>query len=191
MRKISAFFLLLGIASGFHGCGYSLNHRVKEVFLTPGGIFVPVFDNATKEVGAERIFTNALIRELASRGEIQLTSRSNAALELKGKLRSIEITNTILTPLGRGGLQSYQRLPSELGVRVTVELNLVKKGTEESVWRETFAGFRRVKAPTDRTFDYEAPSSVGILTQSAWEDQYPEIARMIMRDVYDAMVGVF
>ena len=46
-------------------------------------------------------------------------------------------------------------------------------------------------APVNRTYNYEAPSSIGLLTQSLIDSSYSDIARDIMRDVYDEMVEVF
>src|SRR5258708_4863845 len=50
-------------------CGYTLNHRLKEVFREDRSLFVPVFDNLTDETGVELVFTNALLREIKSRGQ--------------------------------------------------------------------------------------------------------------------------
>lgn len=172
------------------GCGYSLSHRLVPVFEDPRGIFVPTFDNETPETGVERIFTNALIREILSRRQIKMGSRSGGSLELKGKILAIDIAPTALTDLGFQGLQPYRRLPSELGVRVTLVLTLKDPATSKVLWERNFTGFRRVTAPIDRTFDYQAPSVLGHYTQSLWESQYPEIARLIMRDVYDEMVDL-
>lgn len=172
------------------GCGYTLNHRLIAVFQDPRGIFVPTFDNDTPETGVERIFTDALIREILSRRQIKMTSRQEGALELRGKLVAIDVTTMAQSDLGFQGLQSYRRLPSELGVRVRIGLSLRDPGTSKVLWEKEFSGFRRVNAPLDRTFDYQAPSTLGHYTQSLWESQYPEIARLIMRDVYDEMVDL-
>lgn len=172
-------------------CGYTLSHRLKSEFRNPRGIFIPVFDNRTDEVGAETVFTNALIREITSRRQILLSSRAKGALELHGVITNIRVEPTTLTDAGFKGLQGYQRLPSELGVRVDLELTLSDPKNGKVHWRRNFSGYRRVNAPTDRTYDYQSPSSVGLATQSVYESEYPEIARQIVRDVYDEMVEVF
>lgn len=169
-------------------CGYRLKVPVNEMFVQPRGIFVPVFDNFSDEVGAERVFTNALIREIQSRREIVLSDRQSGGAELKGVLLSIDIGPTTATEFGFKGLQPYRRVPTEIGVRVLLDLALRETGTDRLLWTRRFNGFRRVNAPVNRTFNYEAPSSVGLLTQSLAESLYAEIARDIMRDVYDDMV---
>src|SRR4051812_32042502 len=79
------------------GCGYSLNNRLKEGFENPRGIYVPVFVNSTSEVGAERVFTDAFIREMQSRG-VRITDRQPGAYEIKGSVNSINYSPTNLTP---------------------------------------------------------------------------------------------
>ncbi|MCB0404520.1 MAG: hypothetical protein KDD51_07015 [Bdellovibrionales bacterium] len=168
-----------------------MSHRLRAEFRDPRGIFVPVFDNRTDEVGAEIVFTNALIREITSRRQIPLSTREKGALELYGVITDIRVEPTTLTDAGFKGLQGYQRIPSELGVRVNLALVLRDPKTGKVYWSHDFTGYRRVVAPTDRTYDYQSPSSVGLATQSIYESQYPEIARQIVRDVYDEMVEVF
>lgn len=173
----------------FTHCGYTLQHRLKESFQAPNGIFVPVFDNLTNETGAERVFTNALIRELTSRHEVVLGTRENGAIELRGVLERIDASPTAYTEPGFKGLAPFKRLPSEIGVSVSLTLTLMVTGRVE--WVKSFQGYRRVNAPLKRTFDFEAPSSVGPITQSLVFSTYFEIARDIMRDVYDEMVENF
>lgn len=173
------------------GCGYTLSHRLKDVFRDTRGVFVPVFDNTTEETGAERVFTNALIREIASRGEIKIASREEGALELRGTVASISYGATVLSDLGFKGLQSYRRLPLELGLTVNISLRLTDPANGRVLWSSSFSGFRRVEAPLGRTYDFEAPSSVGLQTQSLAESRYADVARDIMRDVYDEMVELF
>jgi len=170
-----------------NGCGYTLSHRLKDTFTDKKGIFVPVFANQTQEVGAERVFTNALIRELQSRGEITMTSRDQGGLELFGTITAIEILPTAWTDRGLKGIPDFRRLPSELSIEVRIELALNDPAKGE-VWRANFSGRRKVETPLDRTYNYQAPSSLGLLTQSLAESRYADIARDIVRDVYDEMV---
>lgn len=171
----------------FTACGYTLQHRLKETFQVSKGIFVPVFDNLTEETGAERIFTNALIRELISHDEIVMADRSEGAWELKGTLVQLDALPTVQTEPGFRGLQPYRRLPSEIGVAARISLSL-KDPQGKVIWTRDFAGFRRLDAPLNRTYDYESPSSLGPMIQSLGEYLQPEIARTMMQDVYDEMV---
>ncbi len=173
------------------GCGYSLRQRLKDGFANPEGIFVPVFTNTTDEIGAERVFTDALIRELQSRGQVRITHRHPGAYELLGTVASITYYSSALTPTPFGGLQNYRRLPTEIVVNVGINVQLTDPEKKAVLWSGSFSGFRRVEAVTSRTQDFHAPSSVGPMTQSLIESQYAGIARDIMRDVYDAMMELF
>jgi len=188
MKKIFIFFIFPFLILGNTNCGYTLKHRLKDVFKDSRGIFVPVFGNETDETGVETIFTDALIRELQSRHEVVIRSKRDAGLELRGTLTHINHAPTAFTDTGYRGLQGYKRLPSEFGVDVGIVLILRRVGSGSYIWRKSFTSFRRVDGTLGRTFDYQAPSSVGLLNQSIVESIYTDIARDIMRDVYDEMV---
>lgn len=191
VKKLSIFGLAFLFSCSLTGC-YTLSHRLTGAFQSKEGIFVPVFTNKTDEIGAEVIFTNALIRELTSRREVVLSSRDAGGLELMGEITSVSTASMAYTDLGFQGLQqSYRRLPSELGVTVVINLKVVDPKSNQVVWKKEFSGFRRVDAPVNRTYDYQAPSSVGRYTLSVVESLYSDIARDIMRDVYDEMVELF
>ncbi|MBI1860708.1 MAG: hypothetical protein HYR96_07315 [Deltaproteobacteria bacterium] len=187
--RFRALSLLLALA--LSGCGYTLNHRLKDSFYDKRGIFVPLFVNRSDELGAERAFTNAIIHELQSRREVTITSREAAGLELAGEITSIGYGPTALTSYGYGGLQGFRRIPNEYGVKVTIMLRLKDPKSGAELWSNTFSGFRRANVDTTRTFDYQAPSGIGASTQSIINSLYDDIARDIMRDVYDDMVELF
>ncbi len=154
-------------------------------------VYVPVFDNDSNETGAEVVFTNALIRELQSRGEIVVTHRQKGALELHGVITGISYSPTAFTAFGFQGLEADRRLPSEIGVGVSLSLTLTDPQNGKSLWHNSFSGFRRVSMPDNRTYDFQAPSSLGLQTQSLIDSEYSDIAGDIMRDVYDDMVELF
>jgi len=169
-----------------------LSHRLRGEFQSNRGIYVPVFDNLTEETGAERIFTSALIKELESHGNVVMDHKGNDGLELRGVVTGISYSPSVLSDFGYKGLQIYRRIPVELGLNVAVSLSLVDTRHDNKVlWSGGFAGFRRVEAPVNRTYDFEAPSSLGLFTLSLIEARYQDVARDIMRDVYDAMVEFF
>ncbi len=178
------------------GCGYTLSHRLKGPFQDLAGdegkgVFIPVFTNLTEETGVESVFTDALIREIASRRQIRVRSREEGALEIRGAVTQIDYTAVAFSETGARGLQSYRRLPTEFSLTITLRLDLYEPKGGKWVWGNTFSGFRRVAAPPLRTYDHEAPSSVGPHTLSTLELQYTAVARDIMRDVYDDMVELF
>jgi len=173
------------------GCGYSLNHRLKSVF-TEGPIYVKIFDNRTDEAGAERVFTDAIIRELRARKSLTVVDSPEAAtLELQGYVAGIEYAPAAFTANAFGGLQPYRRMVSDLSVRATIGFRLVNRKTQNVVWEKAFSSFRRIASPLNRTYDFEAPSSNSLLIQTLVESQYSKIAQDIIRDVYDEMIEFF
>lgn len=180
-------FLHALIIFAVSGC-YTLQHRLKDTFVKPGGIFVPVFDNLTDEIGAERVFTDSLIRELLVHQELIAATRENTSYELLGTLLNVDTTNTASTEAGFKGLQGYRRMPTEQGIRVRLLLKLKDVANNKIVWEKTYEGFRRVNTLISRTNDYQMPSSVGPINQSIAESTYATVARDIMRDVYDDML---
>ena len=173
------------------GCGYTLSHRLKGPLTSPRGIFVRVFDNETDEVGAEAPFTNALIRELQSRRQVKLKGPAEGALELRGVLQAVGQSVTSATDPGYDGLASFRRLPTEIGITTRIALTLVDPDTSEVMWSQSFNVFHRMAAPIDRTKERLAPSATGLTTQSMLEARFTDIARDIMREVYDEMVELF
>lgn len=192
-RKSSPILWLVSLAALFTlgGCGYTLSHRLKDSMTSSRGVFVRVFDNITEEIGAEIIFTNALIHELQSRGEIVLTEDNTQSVQLRGRVENIFYTATASHGAGYAGLQPWLALPSELGVSVDVTITLHDPKGQFPGYSKGFNGFQRVTVPTNRTYDVEAPSTFGPIAQSSIESVYPEIARIIMRDVYDDLVEIF
>lgn len=188
LGKFACLALLLSVWLFTPACGYRLKVPANPLFVRSNGIFVPVFTNESDEVGAERVFTDALIREIQQRSDIVLADRETGSAELRGKIQAIDYSSTSSSALGFKGLQSYRRVPTEMGVRVTLVLSLFETGTDRKLWEKSFFGFRRVNAPLNRTSNYQAPSHVGPYTQSLIESLYYDIARDIMRDVYDEMM---
>ncbi len=177
------FFILI-----LEGCGYTLQHRLQDKFTDSRGIRVPVFLNTTPEVGAETVFTNALIRELKSHGNVIFGTEKGGALLLQGRISNINLTMTTESEPGLQGLAPYKRIPTEYAVTIQVSLTLIDPVNGKLLWSKGVAGSRPVDGPLDRTFNYQAPSAVGAITQGRAEAKYSEIAREMMREVYDEMV---
>ena len=77
MRKV-AIVSLLGILSGFAGCGY---HTLRAATHLPPDVrtlSVPVFATRTEAYHTEVLMTNAVIREFAARTRMRITPNSGA-----------------------------------------------------------------------------------------------------------------
>lgn len=185
IRFLAGLFLV-----GFSGCGYHFSQALKPEFqpAKEQGIFIPVFSNKTDEVGVEPIFTNALVRELQSRGEIVITDSKHAAIELAGVINKITYDGKAFTLPGYKGLIASRAIPYQVEVVVNISFVLFDSKTRKVLWSGNYTGSRPVITPVNRTYDFQAPSSIGPYTQSVVQSEYPVIARIIMRDVYDNMI---
>lgn len=188
-RKILGYIFFVVL---LNGCGYTLSHRLKDTFTNSKGIFVPVFNNGTDELGVEMVFTNALIRELSLHGEVLLNSKDSSGLELRGNVDKITYTPAAMfSPAISNGLQSYSFIPDQISVTIGISFNLIDHTTQKSLWTKSVTSSRNVSAFLDRTRDIEGVSSFGMITQSLIESRYNDIARELMREVYDDMVELF
>lgn len=182
---------LLCIFLGMTGCGYTLSHRVKTVFDNPKGLFVPIFSNDSEEMGAEMVFTNALLRELTLHQTFHLVSSKEASpLELKGTVEKLSYQPTALyAPSSAANkLQIYSNVPDQINLTATVRVDLFDRESKKIIWTQTVNGSRIVSAYLERTGDKEAASGFGTYTQSLIDARYSDIARDMMRDLYDSMV---
>ncbi|MFM8315666.1 MAG: hypothetical protein ACKOA8_15400, partial [Deltaproteobacteria bacterium] len=173
--KVCLYILLLVSA----GCGYTVSHRVKKEFDHPQGIFVSVFSNDTEELGAEMVFTNALLREMKLHQTFHLVDdKERAGLQLEGVVESITYQPTALYAPNPAvnKLQPYVTLPDQMNLVVRVKLNLKDKNTKQVLWTQTTSGSRIVSASLTRTGDKEAASGFGLFTQSLLEGRYEDIA---------------
>ncbi len=81
---ISALILVGG------GCGY----HIQGYASLPGGVkavHVALFENLSRESGAENIFTNAFINELLMKTDVRMAKESNATGLITGVIRSISV----------------------------------------------------------------------------------------------------
>jgi hypothetical protein len=173
------------------GCGYTLNHRLKDQFTNHKGFFIPVFDNTTNEAGAEIVFTNALIYEMKSHGEEVLSEKQSGGILVHGVVESVSYKTEALGAPGFQGLHQHVRIPDQISVTVQVRLRMTDMQTQKEIWSNGYTRNRWTAAPSNRTYDVDAPSSLGLFTQSLIEATYVDVARDMMRDVYDSMVDFF
>ncbi len=193
--KNSTKALLLAFVLFFSGCGYTFNHRLSDKFNHPKGIYIPIFYNASDEVGAEMAFTNALIRKLLSHGEHVVYNESESGLILKGTIQQIvsrrENDQAIPAINAEKTTYSYNHIPDKIAVNASIRLSLVETETKKEIWSQEYPGFERVSAPLSRLADKDSPSSFGLITQSKIESSYSDLARRFASAAYDGMVEIY
>lgn len=135
--EISLFSLFLSSSSLFlNGCGYSLVGTGASA-LPPSvkTVWVATFVNDTTMVGVEQRLTDAVLRELSTRGRLRpVADRAQADADLSGRLTSLSVSPVRFDDQG---------LALEYQVTVAASLTLVDRATEKPLFAEPSFVFRQ------------------------------------------------
>lgn len=138
-----AFALVLTVSVA--GCAYRLGEPNRSL---PGGytqIQIPVFKNATQEVGIEVGFTNALIQEFERSRSARVVAPEYAEAQIDGEILSVQYLP--------GGIQGGDRFPrgsvlaSQYSILLVVKVTLRRKSDNAQLWTGQFNGERTYVAP--------------------------------------------
>lgn len=116
--------LVVALALGFGGCGYSLRPNLPAGIRT---VHVPVLENRTQEPGIEDFLTQALTQAVVSRGIRIGASAKEADASLEGAI--VEYALTSLS-FDRGANVTQYRL------QIALALRLRDLRTNEVVWKQ-------------------------------------------------------
>ena len=143
-RRASAFlpfkeiflFSLFSTSVFLNGCGYSLvGTGVSALPPNVKTVWVPTFINDTTVVGVEQNLTDAVLRELSSRGRLKPSKdRTQADSDLNGRLTSLSVTPVRFDTNG---------IAVEYQVTVTAVLTLVDRKTDKPIFAEPSFVFRQ------------------------------------------------
>lgn len=146
MRTILLFALIFSTLS----CAYRLGLSERAL---PGGytqVAIPVFKNASQDVGIEMFFTNALIRRFSRSQVASVTNKEISPLTLEGNIVKI-ITEP--GPAVTKGPRQFRELPEQVVLTtnyrliVVAEIILRRKSDDKVVWQGTFNNERTYEAP--------------------------------------------
>lgn len=107
--------LMLLAAAGAAGCGYSTGLRLPEEVHTVG---VEVFGNDSKERDLEVEFQRLMVDAVDRMVHARIVPPEQADLILRGRIVSYE---------RRNGIRSPENVLLETGVRITIEVQLVRR----------------------------------------------------------------
>ncbi|MCM2282902.1 MAG: LPS assembly lipoprotein LptE [Bdellovibrionaceae bacterium] len=132
----------------FAGCAYTGGYGDRGI---PGGyslLAVPVFRNATIEVGSETYFTNALIRELERSKVVKITPKSEAQATLEGNVESVSyVAGSKYEAAATNSLPTQTVLTTSYTVKVRTRLTLRRNSDQAVLWSNVFEGERVYNAP--------------------------------------------
>ncbi len=132
------------------GCAYSVGTGDRRLPQGYKLIAVPVFKNATQEVGIEVPFTNAMIRELERSQIAHVVPKSDAQVVLEGNIESVRYDVANQVSCGATGVCAVPRLTIlNTEYRITVQTRLILKRLSDgqSLWSEEFSTQKSYLAP--------------------------------------------
>ncbi|MBI3019395.1 MAG: LptE family protein [Deltaproteobacteria bacterium] len=161
------------------GCGYHFS-TVKDYL--PGGvksIFIPTFQNHTKEAGIENTFTSALRNEFIKSKAIQVVDPDQAEGEIIGKVTqlSLEATSHQEKNLEERGTKILAR---EYSATVTVEVSLLRKKDRKILWSRTLSDSRRYSSAEDL-----------LANETKQREAFDKISVYLMEQAHDQMFEDF
>lgn len=127
MAKRTVIILVAALALALFGCGYSFVGAVKKMPEGISTVAIKSFTNATSEIGVERIFTEALIKEFSDRKSPPLVSVEEADGLIEGRITGLSVEEVF---------HSAVRVTSEARLTVTLSVTLKRKADGRVIWRD-------------------------------------------------------
>lgn len=184
-------------------CAYNFGHGHRSL---PGGhktVFVKMFTNQSKEVGAEAAFTQALSRELQRSGFVSVTSIDRAEVVLEGAILRISSSGGgqnppsepiffeenngnnptgTLTPIEATYFQVYN-------LNAVISLKAVRSRDEQVIWQTTLNGARSYRGAL--LTKQGVRSSNVLYNQSRRKQTIKLIAKEVMQEAFDRLTENF
>lgn len=191
--KLLSLALLISLSS----CAYHFGHGNRSL---PGGhktVYVEIFENKSKEVGAEASFTQALNKELVRSGFSVVTSPNMAELVLKGSI--LRVTN-----YDGGQIQNFYaedhanktapvKLPAtyftSYAMSVMTNLKAVRSRDQKVIWQANLAGYKNYLGAS--LTKQGIRSSNVLYNQSRRKQTMKLIAQELMQEAFDRLTEKF
>jgi TolB-like protein len=185
--------VLLGLAVGLtSGCAYSIGtgeRRLPEGYKL---VSIPVFKNATQEVGIEVPFTNAIIRELERSQIARVVPKPEAQVVLEGVVESVRYDVANQVSCGTTGaclVPSGTILNTEYRLTVSTRLILRRISDGHELWSEGFTTQKSYLAPK---IGIEGLNSANALyNHSARHENISAMAVDLMSEAYGRLTENF
>ncbi len=107
------------------GCGYHFSERSDAIPAELRTVVIPLWSNVTAEPGLEAIFTNAMVKQFATRGWLDPVKAGEADTILEGKIETVDVQPV-----------SFSSAAIELEDRVSVvaSVTLKRKKDQSVLW---------------------------------------------------------
>lgn len=177
-------------------CGYNWGHGKRTL---PGGhktVFVEIFENNTKEVGAEFAFTNALSKELERSGFVIVTTKNQAEVIIQGTI--LEVLNVDSASQPDFFAVDYQNMSAQgysasfftnYSMVVASNLKAVRSRDEQVIWQTNLRGQKDYRGSLLKKQGIR--SSNVLYNQSRRKQTMALIAEDMMREAFDRLTENF
>lgn len=190
MRVISIFALIFSSLCVASGCAYRFGLSERAL---PGGytqVAVPVFKNATQDVGIEMYFTNSLIRRFARSQVARVTDKETSPLVLEGMIKKIEVVpGPGVTKDGLPGLPDQSVLTTSYRIVVDANITLRRKSDDKVVWEGSFQNEKVYEAPRIATAIVNSANST--YNHNVRQQTIAALAEEMMAEAHDRMTENF
>lgn len=175
------------------GCAYRFGYVQRDL---PGGykqVTIPVFKNATQEVGIETYFTNELVRQFNRSRVAQVVDKSQSPVTIDGQIKSIIYRQTSTVDGNKRDenihIPSDTVLAVEYRVLVNAGVSLRRNSDNKILWEGSFASESVYTAPQ---VGMAIANSVNPLyNHSARTELFETMARDMMAEAHDRMTENF
>ncbi|MCJ8277713.1 MAG: LptE family protein [Bdellovibrionales bacterium] len=190
--KLLAFLALLSLSA----CAYNIGYANRSL---PGGhktVFVQMFDNTSEQVGAEPVFTQALMSELQRSGFVTVTDKNSAELIISGTILTANSAGTASVPTfyktDHANQTAYSYNASMfLEYLLTVSANVqAKRSRDDKVIWQTYLQHQKNYRGSQIKKD-GLRSSNALYNQSAKKQTMKLVAREMMAEVFDRLTENF
>jgi len=194
-NKFSLLFLIITasvIQIIFSGCAHKLSFEHSSLPGNIKTIQIPLFKNDSTEVGAETVFTNSLKTEALRSKFVHLKNEvADVEAILQGRISSIEVLadESVIEAKNTKYLPKETVLATRYTVKVSVELNLIKKGSTEVLWQGAFQQATNYLAPQITLPVINTANA--LYNQSAKRQTLEILSKEMMQAAFDRMLENF
>lgn len=176
------------------GCAYQFGSGERRLPGNYTEVAIPVFKNATHQVGIENFFTNALVREFNRSKIARIVSKNEAPVIIEGTIENVEFRHGgQIDANDRTGnkinIPSNTVLTTDYRVFVTTNLSVIRTSDRKILWTGKVINERSYTAPQ---VGIAGLNSVNPLyNHSARMEIFRELAQDMMVEGYDRMTENF
>lgn len=164
---------LIGLVVVISACGYNFRGKQNNLPSDIRTVSIPVFENHTSELRAERIFTDEVVFQFTRSQMLRVVSQGKADAVLKGSIKSIYTEDVALTTQ----VTSRQRR-----MTVMVEARLTRTSDGTVLWEDSELQQHRI---------YTVSGSSISATDASKTQAMTELARSLAQTLHDRVFENF